>query len=511
MDFETRRKSSFPLYSQGLISRILSYSQVIIWWFAILIALILLIVKGVGFLYYTYYYAGFSLAAALFCYFVESNELQNQTASSIAWYTRVLIAIFVPSLFSVDLTRILINGLSQAIIDGTGAVTINMLIGLLTTTILIPAIPFLSLPRKNMVWTTLFVFKVFLVLILVAVFITPFTESAPSHIYTFSDINLQKNYENTTVRANEKIDPQLLDLVSNNYSNTSFSATKDSKYFPQMYSATWIGDNGFAARFNSSKTDMVSYNVTKNIPPEFRGSKDNTGNGMFISINAPKSYICELVTEKLPLYLYVVPQFAYNETKIFTNLEKTNQTNTVFPPNNSKFSSFSYLNVPKYYSQSLLMLSKNPNSNWVVYLEPENSGTGDITLQCYYGEISLLMPQIELIKKYYENKSPVLGSPHNEYVSGVIPSAAAGVPLIPTKRTRLEYSTVAKTALNPQEFTEVSIMHLLDNSIPKALKKACYGGSDTKIGCSWTQFSGNINAAIDYVAELSLFSKLIFF
>ncbi|PVU96551.1 hypothetical protein BB561_001110 [Smittium simulii] len=85
-------------------------------------------------------------------------------------------------------------------------------------------------------------------------------------------------------------------------------------------------------------------------------------------------------------------------------------------------------------------------------------------------------------------------------VPGVIPSAAAEVPLTPTKRTRLEYSTVAKTAFNPQEFTEVSIMHLLDNSIPKALKKACYGGSNTKIGCSCTQFSGNINAAIDYVA-----------
>ncbi|PVU93754.1 hypothetical protein BB561_003054 [Smittium simulii] len=120
-------------------------------------------------------------------------------------------------------------------------------------------------------------------------------------------------------------------------------------------------------------------------------------------------------------------------------------------------------------------------------------------------------------------------------VPGVIPSAAAGVHLIPTKRNRLEYSTVAKTgyidpatkndykfnflpknsqknekntknqkkndksqqhnknnvkkiikpALNPQEFTEVSIMHLLDNSIPKALKKACYGGSDTKIGCDY--------------------------
>ncbi|PVU93121.1 hypothetical protein BB561_003460 [Smittium simulii] len=128
-------------------------------------------------------------------------------------------------------------------------------------------------------------------------------------------------------------------------------------------------------------------------------------------------------------------------------------------------------------------------------------------------------------------------------VPGVIPSAAAGVHLIPTKRTRLEYSTVAKTGyIDPatkndynfnfpaknnqnnqnnqknqkntknqkknekfEKFQQnnknnVSIMHLLDNSIPKALKKACYGGSNTKIGCSWTQFSGNINAAIDYVA-----------
>ncbi|PVU95652.1 hypothetical protein BB561_001674 [Smittium simulii] len=43
-------------------------------------------------------------------------------------------------------------------------------------------------------------------------------------------------------------------------------------------------------------------------------------------------------------------------------------------------------------------------------------------------------------------------------------------------------------------------MHLLNDSKPKSLKKACYSGSNTKIGCSWTQFSGNINAAIDYVA-----------
>ncbi|PVU87406.1 hypothetical protein BB561_006351 [Smittium simulii] len=99
-------------------------------------------------------------------------------------------------------------------------------------------------------------------------------------------------------------------------------------------------------------------------------------------------------------------------------------------------------------------------------------------------------------------------------VPDVIPSADTGVPLTPAKRTRLEYSTVAKTAkkikkpqktkkfqqndknnvkritnssYNPQEFTEVSIMHLLDNSKRIRLKKHA-------------TFSGNINAAIDYVA-----------
>ncbi|PVU95766.1 hypothetical protein BB561_001609 [Smittium simulii] len=55
-------------------------------------------------------------------------------------------------------------------------------------------------------------------------------------------------------------------------------------------------------------------------------------------------------------------------------------------------------------------------------------------------------------------------------VPGVIPSAAAGVPLTPANRTRLEYSTVAKT------------------------------GSDKKIGCGWSQFSGDIDADIEYVS-----------
>ncbi|PVU87570.1 hypothetical protein BB561_006280 [Smittium simulii] len=107
-------------------------------------------------------------------------------------------------------------------------------------------------------------------------------------------------------------------------------------------------------------------------------------------------------------------------------------------------------------------------------------------------------------------------------IPGVIPSAAAGIPYHSAKpknnqkneknekkngkfekfqqNSKNNVKKIIIPAFNRQEFTEVSIMHLLDNYILKALKKACYGGSDTKIECSWTQFSSNINAAIDYVA-----------
>ncbi|PVU94930.1 hypothetical protein BB561_002176 [Smittium simulii] len=144
-------------------------------------------------------------------------------------------------------------------------------------------------------------------------------------------------------------------------------------------------------------------------------------------------------------------------------------------------------------------------------------------------------------------------------VSGVIPSAAAGVPLIPTKlpgvipssaaevpltpakRTRLEYITTAKTGLidpvpkndyyfnfpskNSQKtqvsytkaaknqkkvtydatvYKEVSIKHFLDNSEPHQLKRMCMGGSDRRIGCSWRQFPDNINEALDYVTDATV-------
>ncbi|PVU89593.1 hypothetical protein BB561_005258 [Smittium simulii] len=129
-------------------------------------------------------------------------------------------------------------------------------------------------------------------------------------------------------------------------------------------------------------------------------------------------------------------------------------------------------------------------------------------------------------------------------VPGVIPSAAAGVPYHSAKRTRLEYSTVAKTGLidpaskndynlyfpaqnnqknqkttkkfgknnkknnmnttpklDPKNYTEVSTKHLLDGSEPQSLKKICFGGSDKKIGCGWSQFSGDIGADIRYVSS----------
>ncbi|PVU87239.1 hypothetical protein BB561_006418 [Smittium simulii] len=92
-------------------------------------------------------------------------------------------------------------------------------------------------------------------------------------------------------------------------------------------------------------------------------------------------------------------------------------------------------------------------------------------------------------------------------VPGVIPSAAAEVPLTPAKRTRLEYSTVAKTGLidpaskNDYHFNfPVSIMHLLTILSQKRLKKHVTVALKQKLGVAATQFSGNINAAIDYVA-----------
>ncbi|PVU86594.1 hypothetical protein BB561_006650, partial [Smittium simulii] len=101
-------------------------------------------------------------------------------------------------------------------------------------------------------------------------------------------------------------------------------------------------------------------------------------------------------------------------------------------------------------------------------------------------------------------------------VPGVIPSSAAGVPYHSAKRTRLEYSTVAKTGLidpvskNDYHFdfppkniqkTQVSIKHFLDSSEPHQLKRMCMGGSDRRIGCSLRQFPDNINEALDYVTD----------
>ncbi|PVU92735.1 hypothetical protein BB561_003639 [Smittium simulii] len=99
-------------------------------------------------------------------------------------------------------------------------------------------------------------------------------------------------------------------------------------------------------------------------------------------------------------------------------------------------------------------------------------------------------------------------------VPGVVPSAAAGVPYHSAKRTRVEYSNVSKTgqknkkiSKNTKKFKKFkqndknNVKKITNPSYnPQKFTEASYGGSNKKIGCSWTQFFGDIDEAIDYVA-----------
>ncbi|PVU87964.1 hypothetical protein BB561_006095 [Smittium simulii] len=94
-------------------------------------------------------------------------------------------------------------------------------------------------------------------------------------------------------------------------------------------------------------------------------------------------------------------------------------------------------------------------------------------------------------------------------VPGVIPSAAAGVPLIPTKRTRLEYSTVAKTGyIDPATKNDYSQKNKKITKNTKKFKKFQQNDKNNvkKITSppynlqKYTEFSGDIDAAIDHVA-----------
>ncbi|PVU91158.1 hypothetical protein BB561_004550 [Smittium simulii] len=98
-------------------------------------------------------------------------------------------------------------------------------------------------------------------------------------------------------------------------------------------------------------------------------------------------------------------------------------------------------------------------------------------------------------------------------VPGVIPSAAAGVPYHSAKRTHLEYSTVAKTVEKFQQNDKNNVKKITSPSynsqkFTERSKRQAMGALNKKIGCSWTQFTGDIDVAIDHVA-LSIDDKYV--
>ncbi|PVU97201.1 hypothetical protein BB561_000705 [Smittium simulii] len=76
-----------------------------------------------------------------------------------------------------------------------------------------------------------------------------------------------------------------------------------------------------------------------------------------------------------------------------------------------------------------------------------------------------------------------------------MPELASG---LKTLSKKANYTTLTLN-LNSKNQNKVSIKHLLDGSEPQSLKKICFGGSDKKIGCGWSQFIEDIDADIEYV------------
>ncbi|PVV04186.1 hypothetical protein BB560_001321 [Smittium megazygosporum] len=402
------------ILSAKLASRALTYSQVFIWLFGIIIALVLALVKGAGLLYYTAYYAGFSFLAALFCYFVETREDRRKPITYVTWLIRLIIAIPVPSVILIDLTGILINGLAQTVIDGTSPFMVNLLIGVLTTTVVAPIMPFVVTPgKKKLSILTLFMFVSFMALFIPSMLIKPFDSSAPDHVYVISNINATTKVENTTLLSNRALGSGFTDLIKREYPNTPLNIFESSDSGPEKYHALLLGDNGFAAAFKENNVDFPSYTVSKNVSSTFTGKVGNRDNAVLVSISAPRSYICEVATERVPRYLYTIPSYAYSELGFTPPENVTKKQDTIFPGENDEFGSYKYDSAPEFFGQSLYMLTKNPDSKWLVYLEHGGNGFGEITLQCHYGEMKMLMPQTLKIEEWAISEKRVLGSFHS--------------------------------------------------------------------------------------------------
>ncbi|OLY77610.1 Vacuolar membrane protease [Smittium mucronatum] len=374
--------------SRFLMSRILTYSQMFIWWVAVLIGLVLAAIKGVGMFYYTIYYSFFCLVAVFWTKFID--PMLTKKFEYFSFLGRALLAICVPSIFSIDLTMTLAFGMGQTVIDGTSPSLVHLLFGLFTTTIVIPCIPFLVVPGKKRLFVASVVFfMVFLSLLLVSLVIKPFSYNSPSHVYFNGDINMQTKVENMTLLANDKFDyvSRILNSFKTNSTLSSYENKKGTS--PERYSRTYLGDNGFSKSLKANNITMPSYNITKSIPNDFLGPTTDKSNGMFISISAQAAYICELRISNPVEYAYVVPQFLdtdFGAGGNMSNVLQSNSTESISPLNNSRFNSYVFPSAEKGCCQSTFMISKFRETFYQVYVEKINNGElGNIMLQCHYG------------------------------------------------------------------------------------------------------------------------------
>ncbi|PWA00295.1 hypothetical protein BB558_003655 [Smittium angustum] len=414
MFLEGKIKGNSFLHNRFIISRVATYSQLFIWWIAMLGGLLLAIIKGAGVLYYTSYFGIFSILAATWACFIEPAATKFRVTRFISWFFKLIIAIAVPLIICFDLAGTLVHGMAQTVIDGTGAVTVHLMFGIFTTASLIVSMPFLATPGKKHLGRLLLVFLlVFIGLILSCCFIKPFTKYSPSHVYFSGDLNLDSKVENTTILANNKF-ANIVDAMNKKFPQNSRSYESVGNAEPERYRGEWIGDSNFAKSFNDSNTALPSYKISKDIPDNFPGATLNKNNGVLVTISAPHSYGCMLTTDDTHAYSYVLHQYGISDAESNYTITATpsNVTDTIYPSDTTKFISFDHRDVPEGCCQNINMLTRRTNSEWIVYLEHYGDGFGDIELKCYYSEFGPFMPPVGVINSTIVGTSQTMGDMH---------------------------------------------------------------------------------------------------
>ncbi|OMH81695.1 Vacuolar membrane protease [Zancudomyces culisetae] len=379
-------------------SRVMSYAQLYIWLLGLIIGLVMSIAQGIGMLYYTIFASACCIVAALWAYAVEPRVSKSCVLRYVSWLFRLLVAVVLPALLTTDLCSTLVGGLSQTVIDGTKSYFVIVLIGLLVATVFGTSMPFIvTAGRRGVLIGSGVSFLVFIVLLLVSLFITPFSTTNPAHVYFEGTLDLDTQKETIELQSNKKIGG-LVNQIWGDIPNMSLSSAVGKKSAVDRFNYTLSAANfGYADAFKSHNIDFPSYNSTKDIPSDFAGSYKNKANGILLYINAPNSQVCEVLTTNTPVYGYAIPQYgdglADNPSESYTPpvLKPSNNTVTTIDPTFDRFYSYS-MNPPVNRCQSLFLLSRASQSQFIVYLEHDGSGFGDAYLQCHYGDLHTFNP-----------------------------------------------------------------------------------------------------------------------